>query len=111
MLRAGNGGPNDLDVVHPQLAVATLAAAALLVDTAGGDLLPAHDRERIDPEERAREVLANVRVHPLDERDHGDQERDADADPEQREERLQLLRPNLLERESDALPESHRPRS
>src|SRR3712207_7975054 len=57
----------------------------------------------------ADEVLLHVAAHALDDRDDGDEEHDADGDAEQGEEALELLRPDLPERDrkSTRLNSSH----
>ena len=51
----------------------------------------------------------DVRVHPLDDRDHRDEKRDGDDDAEQREERPQLVRAKLGKRDLDDVRVAHPP--
>src|SRR5690606_1464666 len=54
-----------------------------------------------------REVLAHVAVESLHHGHHDEQEHDAEDDAEQAEEALQLLRPDLEERERRAFAQLH----
>src|SRR5881394_2509371 len=67
----------------------------------------ATDLKRVDPDDRARDALAHVRVHALDHRDHGHEEPDRHDDAEQREERAQLVAPRGLERLENRFGEGH----
>ena len=53
------------------------------------------------------QVLLDVRVHPLDDRDDDDQEADGDDDAEEGEEGAELGAPDGLEREPEGLAEGH----
>ena len=59
--------------------------------------------EGVDSDELADEIVLHVAAHPLDDRDDGDEEHDADHHAEQREEALQLLHADLREREAHRL--------
>ena len=67
----------------------------------------APDLEGIGPDHRAGQVLLDVRVHPLDDRDDDDQEADRDDDAEEGEEGPELGAPDGLERETEGLEEGH----
>ena len=61
----------------------------------------ASQRERVGAEDAADEVVLDVAAHPLDDRDDGDQEHDADRHAGEREEAFELLHPDLRQREAD----------
>ena len=63
--------------------------------------------EGVRADHRAGDVLAHVRVHPLDDRDDRHEERDGDDDAEQGEERAKLVRSDLTERDGENVGESH----
>src|SRR6185369_4229345 len=65
----------------------------------------ATERERVRAEDSAGEIVLHVSRHAGDDRDDGDEEHDADRHAEQREEALELLYANRLERESDRFVE------
>src|SRR5881394_4055549 len=77
-----------------------------VVDESDLDRLPP-DLERVHPDDGARDALAHVRVHALDHRDHGHQEPDRHDDPQQREERAELVAPRGLERLENRFGEGH----
>ena len=53
------------------------------------------------------DVLLHISVHPLDDRDDGDEKGDADDDPEQREKRAEFVRSNLPECREKNVCEKH----
>src|SRR5206468_6386668 len=65
------------------------------------------DLKGVDPDERARDTLAHVRVHPLDDGHDRHEEADRHDDPEQREERAELVAPRGLERLENGFGEGH----
>jgi hypothetical protein len=95
--RIGGGDPRPaLDAAH-----------LVVVEGADLDRRTAH-LEGVRADDRAGDVLLHVRVHPLDHRHDGDEERHRDDDPEQREERAKLVRPELPECSEDDVDETHR---
>src|SRR2546421_2617607 len=78
----------------------------LVVDEADLDRVAA-DLKGVDPDDRARDALAHVRVHALDHRHDHHEESDRHDDPEQREERSQLVAPRGLEGLENRLGEGH----
>ena len=64
-------------------------------------------RERVLADDLGREVFLDVAAHALDDRHDGDQEHHADHDTKQGEEALQLLHPDLRQREPNGLEELH----
>ena len=69
----------------------------------------AAEREGVRAEHAAGEVLLDVLAHPRDDRDDRDEEHHADHHAQQREEALELLHADLLEREPHGLVEGHDP--
>ena len=67
----------------------------------------AADLKGVDAHDRAREPFADVRIHPLNHRDDGDEKRDRDDDAEQRKERTELVAPDGLQGEADGFVERH----
>ncbi len=63
--------------------------------------------KRVRADQRVGDVLLDVRVHPLDDGDDGDEKRHAHDDAEQREERAKLVRSDLGERGEEDVGESH----
>src|SRR5438094_3166524 len=61
----------------------------------------APERKGVGAENSADEVVLDVSAHPLDDRDDGDEEHDADRHAGEGEEALELLHPDLREGESD----------
>src|SRR5262249_48018630 len=64
-------------------------------------------RERVRAEDPPREVVLHVPAHALDDGHDRDEEHHADHHAEQREEALQLLDADLLERETDRFDNGH----
>src|SRR5690606_33047423 len=69
---------------------------------------PPAERDGVQPVDRPSEVLLHVSVHPLDDGDDRHEEHDADDHADHGEEALELLRPDLLEREPYPFAEEHR---
>src|SRR5450759_910854 len=67
----------------------------------------AAQRERVDAQQLRREVVLHVAAHALHDRNHCDQEHDADANAEEREEAFQLLHADLRQSQPDCLDERH----
>src|ERR1051326_4294407 len=67
----------------------------------------AADLERVHPDDRARDPLTDVRVHPLDDGDDGDEKCDRDDDAEQREERAEPVAPDRLDGEGNGFVQGH----
>src|SRR2546426_12490949 len=63
--------------------------------------------ERVHAEDRTRELVRHVAVHPLDHRDDRDEEHHADVHADDGEDALQLLRPDGLEGEAERFEEGH----
>src|SRR5579862_8528178 len=63
--------------------------------------------ERVDRDQLPDEVVLHISVHPLDNGDDRDQEHHADRHAGDGEEALELLHPDLIQRESDRVDESH----
>src|SRR5439155_21437228 len=61
----------------------------------------------VDPDDRARDALAHVGVHALDHGHYRDEEPDRHDDPEQREERTELVAPRGLEGLENGFGEGH----
>src|SRR5439155_17763939 len=77
-----------------------------VVNEADLNRVPA-DLKGVDPDDRAGDTLTHVRVHALDHRHDCHQEPDRHDDPEQREERTELVTPRGLERLEDRFGEGH----
>src|SRR5687768_10168844 len=58
-------------------------------------------------DERARQILAHVRIHSLDDRDYGDEKRHRNDDSKKCEERADLVRSNLTECSGEDVSEIH----
>src|SRR6185503_1977269 len=104
-----NGGANDLGVGVGDLGTALHPPPILVLDEREVDRRPPH-LERVGAHHRVGDVLLHVGVHPLDDRNDRDQERDAHDDAEEREERAKLVRPDLRQRGEKDVSESHRRR-
>src|SRR5205814_7788666 len=78
----------------------------LVVDEADLNRIAA-DLEGVDTDDRARESLADVRVHTLNDGDDGDQECNGHDHAEQREEGPEPVAPYRLEREAEGFVERH----
>ena len=74
----------------------------LVVEQADGDR-GAADLKRVGSDHCSGQVLLDVRIHPLDDRDDDDQEADRDDDAEESEEGAKLARPDGLEGEPEGL--------
>src|SRR3989475_128545 len=61
----------------------------------------------VDPDDRARDAVAHVGVHALDHGHYRDEEPDRHDDPEQREERTELVAPRGLEGLENCFGEGH----
>src|SRR3989442_1043330 len=103
----------DGDAVRPRIRVLEAEARRApprppgRVRDVGGEVRPPAQVERVHADERPRELLGHVDVHPVDDRPGTDQKRDADEDADRREHALQLLGPDGLEGEPDGLGEVH----
>ena len=97
--RVGVGGADARTALH--------ALHRLVVEQPDLDGRAPH-LERVRADHRAGDVLLHVRVHPLDDRHDGDEERDGDDDAEQREERAQLVGADLAKCDAQQIGQAHR---
>ena len=71
------------------------------------DVRPRPDLEGILRDQLSDEVVFHVAPNAIDDRDDGDEEHDADGDADEGEEALELLHPDLRQREPDGFEERH----
>src|SRR5882762_3539766 len=102
----GNGALDVTDVLRRDDRPALNLFPRLVVDESYLNRIAA-DLERIDADDRAGQPLADVRVHPLDDRDDRDQKGDGDDDAEQRKEGSESVAPDRLEREAECFVQRH----
>ncbi len=104
--RVGDRASHDLGVVHRDARPSGVLADLLVVEESHLDRRAAN-LERVGADDRARDVLADVRVHPLNDGDDGDEERHRDDDAEQGEERPELVAPDLGEGDAEDVVGAH----
>src|SRR5436309_2815546 len=105
-LRVGHGALHVGDVLGRDDRPPLDLLPCFVVDEPDLDRVPT-DLKGVDPDDRARDALAHVGVHALDHGHYRDEEPDRHDDPEQREERAELVAPRGLEGLEDGFGEGH----
>src|SRR5881396_1090893 len=105
-LRVGQRPPYVADVLGCDDRPPLNLLPFFVVDEPNLDRVPT-DLKGVDPDDRARDALAHVRVHALDHGHHRHEEPDRHDDSEQREERTELVAPCGLERLENRFGEGH----